>query len=71
MMVKIFIVTPPRRKIISEHLCMFKEMAWLDESLNFDNVTAEADVLSLPANVNINTNLQTVYNKVSKYLHSV
>lgn len=50
---------------------MFKEMAWLDESLNFDNVTAEADVLSLPANVNINTNLQTVYNKVSKYLHSV
>ena len=33
---------------------MFKEMAWLDEGLNFDNVTAEADVLSLPANVNIN-----------------
>ena len=45
----------------SEHLCMFTEMGWLDSSYNFDNVTAETDVLSLPANVNINTNFQTVY----------
>ena len=40
---------------------MFTEMGWLDSSYNFDNVTAETDVLSLPANVNINTNFQTVY----------
>ena len=30
---------------------MFTEMGWLDDSYNFDNVTAEADVLSLPAAV--------------------
>ena len=36
---------------MSEHLCMFTEMGWLDDSYNFDNVTAEADVLSLPAAV--------------------
>lgn len=40
---------------------MFTEMGWLDSSYNFNNVTAEADVMSLPANVNINNNLQTVY----------
>lgn len=42
---------------------MFTEMGWLDASLNFDNVTAESDVLSLPANVSINTNFQDVFIK--------
>merc|ERR1719320_431053 len=38
-------------EVHDEHLCMFKEMAWLDESLNLDYVIAEADVRGLPANV--------------------
>merc|ERR1719225_497856 len=38
-------------KVHDEHLCMFTEMGWLDSNYNFDNATAEADVLSLPANV--------------------
>ena len=34
---------------------MFTEMGWLDSNYNFDNATVEADVLSLPANVQILT----------------
>ena len=30
---------------------MFSELGWLDNDYNFDNVTAEADALSLPENV--------------------
>ena len=52
--------------LILEHLCMFTEMGWLDTSLNFDNVTAESDVLSLPANVSINTtNFQDVFKELN------
>ena len=43
---------------------MFTEMGWLDASLNFDNITAETDVLSLPANVSINTTFQAVYKEI-------
>merc|ERR1712079_264983 len=39
-------------KVHKEHLCMFSEMGWLDASgSNFDNATAMADILSLPAGV--------------------
>ena len=40
---------------------MFTEMGWLDSNYNFDNATAEADVLSLPANVQILTWLKNVH----------
>merc|ERR1712027_288394 len=38
-------------KAHEDQLCMFTSIGWLDDAYNFDNVTAEADVLSLPADV--------------------
>merc|ERR1711988_1210534 len=32
-------------------LCVFSELGWLDEAGNYDNVTAEADLMTLPSNV--------------------
>ena len=45
---------------------MFTEMGWLDDSYNFDNVTAEADVLSLPAAVSSD---HTVFWSYCNYLY--
>ena len=34
-------------------LCVFYELGWLDDAGNFNNVTAEADIITLPSDVTI------------------
>ena len=36
----------------SDELCVFQQIGWLDESYEFDNATAVADIASLPQEVN-------------------
>ena len=35
----------------SDELCVFQQIGWLDESYEFDNATAVADIASLPQEV--------------------
>ena len=36
----------------SDELCVFQQIGWLDESFEFDNATAMADIATLPQEVN-------------------
>ena len=36
----------------SDELCVFQQIGWLDESYEFDNATAVADIATLPQEVN-------------------
>ena len=36
----------------SDELCVFQQIGWLDESYEFDNTTAMADIATLPLEVN-------------------
>ena len=35
-----------------DELCVFQQIGWLDESYEFDNATAMADIATLPEEVN-------------------
>merc|ERR1719369_118629 len=51
---KCFTVEEVETWFMEEHageLCVFSQLGWLDNSGNFDNVTAEADLVTLPSNV--------------------
>merc|ERR1712178_76522 len=36
---------------LADEMCVFQQLGWLDNSYNFDNVTAVADISSLPGEV--------------------
>merc|ERR1712117_923286 len=52
-------------------LCVFSELGWLDEAGNYDNVTAEADVMTLPSNVSAAVSQENMEQCVGKVLQEM
>merc|ERR1711872_231146 len=52
-------------------LCVFSELGWLDEAGNYDNVTAEADLMTLPSNVSAAVSQENMEQCMGKVLQEM
>merc|ERR1712241_1584866 len=52
-------------------LCVFSELGWLDNSGTFDNVTAEADLMTVPSNVSAAVSQENMDQCMTKVLQEM
>merc|ERR1719309_986107 len=52
-------------------LCVFSELGWLDDAGNYDNVTAEADLMTLPSNVSAAVSQENMEQCMGKVLQEM